>query len=221
MDEGALPPLNEFIMQKQSLKASFHHGSCYLLINIQSRQMEQHGNMGILNPLMCCLCMYLHLNWFIFLQLLQILKKNKQKQNTTAQCSCSDHLLIETLTCQVVSLTSETGCNHLILILPGGDSHTHTHTVCVDMHRMVMVNDCQYKLCLSQCRCFTVHYPFAKQTSVMHHMSESIEHALITCLIFSLYMWFSFAAVQSHEMLYQGHFFKPCGTSMRVMTSTY
>lgn len=118
------------------------------------------------------------------------------------------HILIETLNFQVVS-------------------HTHTHTDCVDIHSMIMVNNCRYMLCPSKRRYFSLvycntYYPFTKQTSIMSHMSDNIikthkKHTLIACLVLSLYTWF----FNYSNMLYQGHFNKPHGTNTLVKTLTY
>lgn len=50
----------------------FLHVACYRFIHLQTWRIEAltiHSKMRILNPLMCDLCMYLHLSWFAFLWL--------------------------------------------------------------------------------------------------------------------------------------------------------
>lgn len=51
--------------------------------------------------------------------------ESEEQETIAAHRSLELHILIETLNCQVVSLTSETGSNPLILIQPGGDTHKH------------------------------------------------------------------------------------------------
>lgn len=61
----------------------YKHGKLNLWQSIQK--------MWIINPLMCGLCMFLHLNWFTFLWLLGKMKV-RGKKTTAAPCPCSDHL---------------------------------------------------------------------------------------------------------------------------------
>lgn len=147
---------------------------------------------GILNPLMWGLCMYLLINWFPW-----DWGARNPGHAVFLHRSLEMRLFNETLNCQVVSLTSETGSNPLILILPGGDSSINTHIVYVDISWMI--NNFKYMLCLSKCCCFslmccTTHQPFTKKSSNTHlqYMSDSIiqmhKNTFIASFVLRLYM---------------------------------
>lgn len=123
--------LNEFIMQRQSLKACFSLWALLSFDHLTSIANETFASPckdGTLKSLdvrpMYIFTLYTDLHFY-----------SCWKWGPGNSChtvfllgSLELHLITETLKSQATSLTSETGSGSLILLLPGGYSHIHVHT---------------------------------------------------------------------------------------------